>query len=94
MQNTHDNAGDQDKIDAGMVAINADRDEWLATLQPKIEALPDYASLDTSKNTRHHEPGRMVFDVTLEAPAGQSGDEVAKKFKQGLRDAMTQPLMK
>ena len=84
MQNTLDSLGDEDKNKAGMVAIDAERDEMLAVLRPAIEALPNFASLDESANTQHTEPSRIFGMMQLRVPEGLPVDELTHAMVQQL----------
>jgi hypothetical protein len=90
MQNTHDHNGDDEQIAAGMVTIDAERDAALAALDPAIQAMPCSASLDSSSNTHHQEPDRIVSNMKLSAPAGLSKEDVKKRVEQQFRDATAQ----
>ena len=85
MQNTQDSMGDQSKIDAGMVAIDAERAQAKAALRPLIEKLPYYASLDQSENSSHKEDDRIVIDAKIRAREGESADDAMARITNELQ---------
>ena len=86
MQNTHSFAGEQSKIDQGMVAIDAERDAYMATLRPQIEAMPTFASLDQSENTSHKEPDRTVINAQFRVRPDAKDEDVKRWIEDELKE--------